>query len=127
MEFLPSFRGEINGGGAKCRLFPQANNQLTSISHSGNHKGNGYKLSAQRFLGVVWVGKHYVGLVNGCLEYHPPIITNARPPKRSQISLRPTLAPILPRVSGVGNFLCQFMYFLYLKKTQSKTIIRIQI
>ena len=51
MEFLPSFRGEINGGGAKCRLFPQANNQLTSIPHSGNHKGDRYKLSAQSFLG----------------------------------------------------------------------------
>ena len=54
--------------------------------------------------GVVWVDKRYMylWLVNSCLEYHRPIITNACPPKQSQKSLHPKLVPILPRVSEVG-------------------------
>ena len=96
------------------------------ISHSTNYKGNGYNLSAQRFLGsfgwtsvtLVIIGrcysrqpltnhnlvdKRYLWLVNGCLEYHRPIVTNPFPTKRSQKSLHQKLVPILPRVSDVGN------------------------
>ena len=96
------------------------------ISHSTNYKGNGYNLSAQRFLGsfgwtsvtLVIIGrcysrqpltnhnlvdKRYLWLVNGCLEYHRPIVTNPFPTKRSQKSLHQKLVPILPRVSEVGN------------------------
>ena len=49
------------------------------------------------------VHKCSLWLVNGCLEYHRPIITNVCPPKRSRKSLHPQLVPILPRVSEVGN------------------------
>ena len=49
------------------------------------------------------VDKRYLWLVNGCLEYHRPIVTNPCPPKRSQKSLHQKLVPILPRVSEVGN------------------------
>ena len=42
-------------------------------------------------------------LVNGCLEYHRPIITNACLAKQSQQSLCPKLVPILLRVTQVGN------------------------
>ena len=47
--------------------------------------------------GIVWVDKRYLWLFYGCLEYHRPIITNACPSKRSQISLQPELVSILPR------------------------------
>ena len=53
--------------------------------------------------GIVQVDKRYLWLVNGCLEYHRPIITSACPLKRSQTSLRPKLVPILLHVSEVGN------------------------
>ena len=43
----------------------------------------------------------YLCLVDGWLEYHRPIITNACPHKRSQKSLQAKLVPILPRVSEV--------------------------
>ena len=46
--------------------------------------------------GIVRVDKRYLWLVNGCLEYHRPIITSACPLKRSQTSLRPKLVPISP-------------------------------
>ena len=53
--------------------------------------------------GIVRVDKRYLWLVNGCLEYHRPIITSACSLKRSQTSLRPKLVPILLHVSEVGN------------------------
>ena len=53
--------------------------------------------------GIVWVCNRNLWLVNGCVEYHPPIITNACPPKWSQKSLRPMFIPILPRVFEVDN------------------------
>ena len=53
----------------------------------------------------VWVDKRYLWLVNGCLEHHRPIITNACSPKRSQKSLRRKLVPIPLIVSGVWNCL----------------------
>ena len=37
--------------------------------------------------GIIWVDKHYLQLVNVCLEYHPQTISNACPPKQSQKSL----------------------------------------
>ena len=36
-----------------------------------------YKLLGQRFLGLFWVDNRYLWFVNGCLEYHRPIITKA--------------------------------------------------
>ena len=57
--------------------------------------------------GIVRVDKRYLWLVNGCLEYHRPIITSACPLKRSQTSLRPKLVPILLHVSEVGNLIIQ--------------------
>ena len=53
--------------------------------------------------GIVWVGKRYLWLVNGCLGYHRPIVTNACPSKWSQRSLLPQLVPILPRVAEGRN------------------------
>ena len=53
--------------------------------------------------GIVRVDKRYLWLVNGCPEYHRPIITSACPLKRSQTSLRPKLVPILLHVSEVRN------------------------
>ena len=50
-----------------------------------------------RISGIVWVDKRYLRLVNGCLDYHRPIITSACPLKRSHTSLRPKLVPISPR------------------------------
>ena len=77
---------------------------LVRISHSRNYKGHCYKLSALRFVWIVWVDKRYLWLVNGCLEYHRPIITIACPFKRSQVkSLRRKLVPISLIVSGVRN------------------------
>ena len=77
---------------------------LVQISHCRNCKGNWYKLSAQRFVWIVWVDKRYMWLVNGCLDYRRPIITIACPPKRSQVkSLRRKLVPISLILSGVGN------------------------
>ena len=52
---------------------------------------------------IVWVDKRYLLLVDGCLEYHRPIMTNACPPKWSQKSLRTKLVSILPGVYEVGN------------------------
>ena len=46
-----------------------------------------------------WEWVQVLWLVNGFLEYHPPIITNTCPPKRSQKSLRLKLVSILPRLS----------------------------
>jgi len=48
---------------------------------------------------IILVDKRCIWLVNGCLEYHRPIITDACPPKQSQKSLHPKLVTILPRVS----------------------------
>ena len=61
----------------------------SQILRSRNYKGNGYKHLAQGFLGSFgfW-----------------PIMTDACPPTQSQKSLHPKLVPILPRVSGVGNW-----------------------
>ena len=42
-------------------------------------------------------------LVNGCLEYHRPVTTNACPPKQSQKSLHPKLVPVIQRASEVGK------------------------
>ena len=53
--------------------------------------------------GIVWVDKRYLWLVNGYLEYHRPIRTNACPPKWSQQSLCPKLVPMLLRATQVGN------------------------
>ena len=53
--------------------------------------------------GTIWVDKRWLWLVNGCLGYHRPIITNACSPKRSQNSLRLNLVSILPRDSKVEN------------------------
>ena len=50
------------------------------------------------------VEKQYLWLVNGCLEYHQPVITIACPPKRSQKWLHRKLVPISLIVSGVGNW-----------------------
>ena len=47
-------------------------------------KENGYKPS-----GIVWVDKRCLLLVNVCLEYHQPIMTNVCPPKPYQKSLHP--------------------------------------
>ena len=52
--------------------------------------------------GIVWVDKGYLRLVNECLEYHQPIITN---PLLSQKSLHSKLTLILPRVSEVRIFI----------------------
>ena len=72
------------------------------IPYSRNFKGSGYKLSPHATIsGFVWVDKHYLWLVNGCLEYHRPIITNTCPPTRPQKSLYPKLVRILPGVSEV--------------------------
>ena len=49
--------------------------------------------------GIISLDKRYFWLVNGFLEYHPPIITNACPPKWSQKSLRLKVVSFLPRVS----------------------------
>ena len=49
--------------------------------------------------GIISLDKRYLWLVNGFLEYHPPIITNTCPPKRSQKSLRLKLVSILLRLS----------------------------
>ena len=42
-------------------------------------------------------------MVSGCLDYHPPIISNTCPPKQSQKSLHLKLVPIPLVFSGVGN------------------------
>ena len=74
---------------------------LVQIPYCRNYKGNWYKLSAQRFVWIVWADKRYLWLVNGCLEYRRPIITIACPPKRSQMKLlRRKLVPISLLVSG---------------------------
>ena len=49
------------------------------------------------------VNKRWLWLVNGCLEYHRPIITNACPPKWSQKSLRVKFVAIPLTVCEVGN------------------------
>ena len=49
--------------------------------------------------GIILLDKRYLWLINGFLEYHPPIITNTCPPKWSQKSLRLKLVSFLPRVS----------------------------
>ena len=49
--------------------------------------------------GSISLDKRYLWLVNGFLEYHPPIITNTCPPKWPQKSLRLKLVSFLPRVS----------------------------
>ena len=49
--------------------------------------------------GIISLDKRYLWLVNGFLEYHPPIITNTCPPKWSQKSLRLKLVSFLPRES----------------------------
>ena len=49
------------------------------------------------------VNKRWLWLVNGCLQYHRPIITNAFPPKWSQKSLRLKPLPIPLTVCEVGN------------------------
>ena len=46
-----------------------------------------------RISGIIWADKWYSWMVNGCLEYHRPIITNTYPPKKSQKSLHPKLVP----------------------------------
>lgn len=46
--------------------------------------GEGYKLFGATMSGIVWLGGRKLWLVNGCLEYHQPVITNASPPKRLQ-------------------------------------------
>ena len=60
-------------------------------------------LSEQRVLSSFGPDKRYLYLVNGCFEYHPPIISNVCPPKQSQNSLRRKLIPIPLIVSGVWN------------------------
>ena len=52
--------------------------------------------------GIVWLDKRSFWLVNGCLEYHRPIITNFCPPKWLKESLHSKLVPILLIIS-VGN------------------------
>ena len=49
--------------------------------------------------GIISLDKRYLWLVNGFLEYHPPIITNTCPPKWSQKSLRLKVVSFLPRKS----------------------------
>jgi len=54
--------------------------------------------------GIIWVDKRYLWLVNGCLDYHRPIITSTTQTipdiisalKRPQTSFRPKLVPISP-------------------------------
>ena len=53
--------------------------------------------------GIVWVDKHYLWLVNSCLEDHRPIIISTCPPKQSLKSLFPTLVPVLLKGSEVEN------------------------
>ena len=50
------------------------------------------------------LGQVLAMIVNGCLEYSRPMITEAAPPKRSQNSLNPKLVPIPLRVSEDDNF-----------------------
>ena len=66
-------------------------------------KGEWAQAFCAKTSGIVWVGKHYLWLVNGCLGYHRPLITNACPPKWSQRSLLPQLVPSLPGVAEGRN------------------------
>ena len=59
------------------------------FTHSRNYQENGYKLSAQRFLGSLREDK-----------YRRPFLINACPQKKFQKSL----VPFLPRVSKEGNW-----------------------
>ena len=73
------------------------------IPHSRNYKENGWKLSAQRYLGSCGWKKHSLWFFDGRLECHRQIITNTFPLKRSQKWLHPKLVPILLRFCEVGN------------------------
>ena len=65
--------------------------------------------------GIVWVDKHYLWLVNGCLEYHQPIITNTCPPKQTQKSMRPRLVLIL--LGGRGQLQGRHLILSFLAHT----------
>ena len=56
------------------------------------------------------MNKQYLWLINGCLECHGPIITDACPPKRSHKSLQPKLIPIPRRDSEMSN--CETVHSL---------------
>ena len=56
---------------------------------------------------IVWADKRHLWFVNGCIEYHRPIITTLVHPK-SQNSLGPRLVPIFPGAFVVGNYNSSF-------------------
>ena len=84
--------------GVKGATHKLANSPLQKLS--GERNAWVYKLLKKRSLGA---DKRRLWLVNGCLEYHRPIITNACQSKLSQKSLHSKFAPILPRLCEVGN------------------------
>ena len=106
-HFTRRSRNSLKNEWKTVEIFKRACRNLNVIHDSRKLDGVWVQVFGAMISGIVWVDRRYLWLVNGCLEYHQPIITNACPSKWSQKSWRQKLVPILPRVSDVGNCITQ--------------------
>ena len=102
---FPRYTAGPNIVGSCCiRLHTTANTYATTPNIVGAIAlGKRVQVFDAKISGIVWVDKHYLWLVNSCLEDHRTIIISTCPPKQSLKSLFPTLVPVLLKGSEVKN------------------------